>query len=102
MLRGVHTQWRLLGGSEWFLAYERGPAVDWSPRDSFDPPPRWAGELALLGYDLQPAQLVNQQLYLVLHWRAEKPPLGSYVSFVHAWDTAGNFCGQDDHQPLRG
>ncbi len=101
-LRDVHTRWRLLGGSEWFLAYERGPAVDRSPQYSFDPPPQWAGELALLGYDLQPAQLVNQQLYLVLHWRAEKPPLGSYVSFVHAWDTGGNFCGQDDHQPLRG
>jgi hypothetical protein len=96
----AHRRWRVLGGGEWFLLYDLQQARDAPPETVFSPVPQWQNEISLLGYDMNPDHLVDNRLYLVLHWQADEVPSGRYTGLVHAWNSEGNFCGQDDHQVL--
>ncbi|MBI3287431.1 MAG: glycosyltransferase family 39 protein [Chloroflexi bacterium] len=98
----THTRWRLIGGGDWFLAYDISQGPSGTPQDVFSQPPQWGEQVTLLGYDLIPGRPVNSKLYPILYWRAEGEFNGRYVGFVHVWDSRGAFCGQDDHPPLNG
>ncbi|MBN1259388.1 MAG: glycosyltransferase family 39 protein [Anaerolineae bacterium] len=101
-LTDLPVHWRLIGGGQWFLAYDLQQQWPATPTHPLAEVPQWGGQISLLGYDFIPDQLVNGKLYLVLHWRAAAQPEAALVGFVHVWNSQGDFCGQDDHQPLRG
>lgn len=101
-LSEVPEEWRLLGGNEWFIAYDAQGDLPSAPTRPFDTPPQWGDQISLLGYDVIPAHLVNGRLYLTLYWQADAVPTEPLIGFVHVWDGEGNFCGQDDHQPRYG
>lgn len=98
----LHTGWKLIGGSSWFLAYDISQKQPVTPQQAFTPAPQWANQISLLGYDLTPAAPVNGKLYLVLYWRKDGQIPGTYTGFLHVLDSRGNVCGQDDHIPLNG
>lgn len=101
-LLDVHSQYRLIGGGPWFLAYDITQKYPFAPQHTFDPSPQWAGQISLLGYDLAPERLIHSRLYIILYWRADRKMERGYTAFLHAWDSHGRFCGQDDHPPLNG
>jgi hypothetical protein len=60
-------------------------------------------EIALLGYDVHPAEVrAGEAFTLTLYWRAERQPKADYVAFVHLVDQAGNLVAQADGPPQFG
>ncbi len=101
-LQRLHAERRLIGGGAWFLAYDISQPRVTTPPYAFDPPPQWADQVSLLGYDLAPARVVNGRLHLILYWRADQKMPRGYTAFLHVLDANGSWCGQDDHAPLNG
>lgn len=101
-LRQVHAERKLIGGGPWFLAYDISQRHSTTPQHLFEPPPQWADQVSLLGYDLTPDRVVNSKLQLILYWRADRTMPTGYTSFLHVLDETGKFCSQDDHPPLKG
>ncbi|MFN8483659.1 MAG: glycosyltransferase family 39 protein [Anaerolineae bacterium] len=59
--------------------------------------------IALLGYDVAPAQpTAGGSLDVMLHWRAVAAPDTSYARFLHLVDTAGQIRAQADSAPADG
>ncbi len=98
----IHQKYRLIGGGPWFLAYDIAQEYPIVPQHTLDPPPQWAGQITLPGYDWAPGRVVNSRLHLILYWRADREIKRGYTAFLHVWDSQGRFCGQDDHPPLNG
>lgn len=93
---------KLIGGNEWFLAYDISQKHSTTPQQAFKPVPQWSKQISLLGYDLVPPRPVNSALNLILYWRKDRDVKTAYTGFVHLLDASGNPCGQDDHEPLKG
>lgn len=98
----LHTGWKVIGGGQWFLTYDISQKQPVAPQQAFTLAPQWAKQISLLGYDMIPAAPVNGKLYLVLYWRKDGQIPVAYTGFLHALDSRGNVCGQDDHIPLNG
>ena len=59
-----------------------------------------AGEIRLLGFDLDQARLKpGETLHLVLHWQAIQPPSQDYTVFTQLLGPDGRVWGQQDNQP---
>lgn len=59
----------------------------------------FADQIELIGYDLRTEQ---NQVRLILYWRANKKTESDYTVFVHALDASGTRIGQVDRQPQDG
>lgn len=57
------------------------------------------GQIELIGYD---ASVAQNQVRLILYWRAKKPIDANYTVFVHALDASGKIIAQADRQPQAG
>lgn len=57
------------------------------------------GQIELIGYD---ASVAQNQVRLILYWRAKKPIDANYTVFVHALDASGKIITQADRQPQAG
>ena len=60
----------------------------------------YVGGIRLL--EAEPRWLPNDDLLVVLHWRAHHPPDRRMTVFVHLLDSAGRLVGQHDGQPVIG
>ncbi len=74
--------------------------LDVSPQYPLDY--RLGGEIALIGYDLSGPLQSGIPLTVTLYWRAETPPQGYYVAFVHLLDEGGQPLAQHDGVPRHG
>ncbi|MFZ5915505.1 MAG: 6-pyruvoyl-tetrahydropterin synthase-related protein [Chloroflexota bacterium] len=60
----------------------------------------FGGQIALLGYDRQPAAVrAGETLHLTLYWRASQQMSRSYAVFVHLLDAAGSIVAGHDGLP---
>lgn len=53
----------------------------------------FSSEIALAGYDFSTAE---NSIHLTLYWHAQSTPLKDYKVFVHAINSNGQLCGQQD------
>ena len=64
---------------------------------------RFADEVALEGYDLEPPTVApGETIHLTLYWRALRQPQRPYTVFTHLLDPGGKPRGQQDNMPVRG
>ena len=63
---------------------------------------RLGSEIALIGYDVSGPLQSGTPLTVTLYWRAESPPQGNYVVFVHLLDENGQKVTQHDGVPRYG
>ncbi len=61
------------------------------------------GAIALLGYDVEPAEAqAGGAIQLTLYWQALQPVAGDYHVFTHLVDASGQIYGQKDGVPAQG
>jgi hypothetical protein len=86
----------VIGRAKLAATYQPGvqPAVE--ARHNF------AGEIALLGYDLPAEAGPGDALPLTLYWQSLARPTQDYTVFVHLLDEQGNLVAQSDAPPRAG
>jgi hypothetical protein len=62
----------------------------------------FGGEIAMVGWSVQPATLQPGAIQVTIVWQAKRAMARRYTAFVHLENAVGGRVTQDDHEPLRG
>ena len=101
------VRWQDAGGKQLDSAYKVGPIKIAPPANAPAPQAKadflFGEALALVGYDLSPAQAtVGGKVDITLHWQARANPDGDYAVSVQVLDEAGQLVAQHDSPPVGG
>ena len=103
----TEVRWQDAGGKQLDSSYKVGPIKIAPPANAPAPQTKadflFGEALALVGYDLSPAQAtVGGKVDITLHWQARAKPAGDYAVSVQVLDETGQLVAQHDSTPVGG